>query len=373
MIKKSFVYRVLTGGVLAFLIGFVIVGVSKSFLSGRTSGNPYSYLRYYYDYVNYVHHGIAKQKSGDDIVIINTHGDAFGSRAGFARLLDSLAALSPRAVGIDQIFPRTHESTAFEDSLLVRAVERFPHQLVTACRHYGGDSLEQSFFTDSSKVDFGIVNAQSFYAFSPADSVGGCSVKRLVVILAEKAGIQDPDVPVVNYTNRSFSQLSEWEDISESNVKGKVVLIGDVYDTKDTFDLPFKIDGKYQASGVILNAYQLYSLMHPESSFHRMSFWLSLLISFILTLAYAFLSGIWTLTKAGWIRTRKEPVTRRILSTVFLIGEPLAVILVEAMALWVMAHAIGWWQRIPDLWVFMVAMPLIGRCLKVAKIWVRNC
>ena len=323
--------------------------------------------------MNYVHQGIAKQKSGDDIVIIDTHGDAFGSRAGFARLLDSLAALSPRAVGIDQIFPRTHESTAFEDSLLVRAVERFPHQLVTACRHYGGDSLEHSFFTDSSKVDFGIVNAQSFYAFSPADSVGKCSVKRLVVILAEKAGIKDPDVPVVNYTNRSFRQLSKWEDISESNVKGKVVLIGDVYDTKDTFDLPFKIDGKYQASGVILNAYQLYSLMHSESSFHRISFWPSLLICFLLTLVYAFLSGIWTLTKAGWIRTRKEPATRRILSTVFQIGEPLAMIFVEALALWGMVHAIGWGQRVPDLWVFMAAIPLFGRCLKVAKIWVRNC
>lgn len=373
MFKKSFVFRMLTGGVIAFLIGLVIVGASKLFLSGRLSGGPYSYLRYYYDYVNYVHRGIAKQKPVDDIVIIDTHGDAFGSRAGFAQLLDSLAALSPRAVGVDQIFPRTNESTAFEDSLLKRAVERFPHPLVTACRHYGRDSLEHSFFTIDSRVDFGIVNGQSFYAFSPADSVKDGLVERLVVKLAKKAGIQDPDVPVVNYTNRPFRQLSKWEDINDSTVNGMVILIGDVYDAKDTFDLPFKIEGKYSASGVILNAYQLHSLMHPDSSFHRMSFWFSLFICFILTLIYAFLSGIWTLVKASCIRKRKEPVTRRILSTVFLLGEPLVLILVEAFALLGMVHAIGWGQIVPNLWVFMAAAPFTGRCLKVAKIWVRNC
>lgn len=370
--KKSFGCRVLTGGVLSFLIGLVIVGASKMLLSGRLSGEPYSYLRYYYDFVNYVHKGVSQMKSGGDIVIIDTHDEAFGSRAGFARLMDSLAVLSPRAVGIDQIFPRTNESTAFEDSLLKRAVERFPHPLVTACRHYGRDSLEHSFFTIDSKVDFGIVNGQSFYAFSPSDTVKGRPVERLVVILAKKAGFYDSNVSVVDYSNRSFLTLSKWEDVNEDNVKNKVILIGDIDNAKDSVDLPFKIEGKYSASGVLLNAYQLHSLMDKDSSFRRMSLWLSLLICFCLTVVYAFLAGIWTQVKAGWLRTRKEPVTRRILTTVFLIGEPLALLFVEALALWGMVLAIGWGREIPNLLVFVAAAPFIGRCLKVAKIWVRN-
>lgn len=368
---KRFCFIWTVGALFSLVMGCVIV-LTGSFFTRRFAGQPYDYLRHYYDFVNYAPEGTSYVRQVDSIVIINTHDSAFGSRDGFARLLDSLAILSPKAVGIDQIFPETGESAQSVDDALRAAVERFPHPLVTACRHHGADSLEHSFFTILSGVDYGIVNAPSFYAFAPADSVKGRPVERMVVTLARKAGysVDETDLPVINYSHRSFRSLSKWEDINASTVNDRIVLIGDVDEAKDSYDVPFRINGKYQASGVCLNAYQLFSLIWPEEAFRVIPGGASFAICFILILLYSLGVTGWGLHKTRVLETRKDcPKCRVGLASVFYVLEPVGVLLVEGVALLSMVGIISLFHLIPNLWVFVAAVPFAGRGCHFAKAW----
>ena len=365
----NFGIKLLGGALLSAISGLAIAWLSGLFLK-KLTGEPFEYLRYYYDYVNYVPESGAKADPVDEIVIIDTHDSAFGSREGFARLMDSLAVLSPKAVGIDQMFPLTDESTETVDSALQEAVARFPHPLVTACRHHGPDSLEHSFYTVPAGVDYGIVNAQSFYRFSPADSVLGQSVERLVVKLARKAGYAVADTPVVNYTNRSFRRLTTWDNVNAFTVNDKIVLIGDADDPKDEFDVPFRIDGQHTASGVVLNAYQLLSLIQPGTTFRAFSRWKTIALNAALILLYCALLVV----LSNW----KEKVSKNALisnackswkKTGIILLEPLFIFLAELIALLVMVGFIKSHHQVPNLSVFMAAVPFAGYSCLIAKEW----
>ena len=241
---NTFFLKIVLGALIASLISVAIVFLFKGYLSKRFAGDPYKYFRYYYDFVNYVPEGVPEFPAEEEIIIIDAHDSSLGTRDGIARLLDSLDAWGPRAVGLDVIFPRTNESTRQEDSLLTDAVRRFSAPLVVAARRQDRDSLEHSFFTRPAKLKYGTVNAQSFYSFSPCDSVKGCAVPKMVVLLAreacprDKSVSRDETVQIVNYTNRLFRRIDRWEQLSRSVVNGKIILIGDCAMTRTAWTSP---------------------------------------------------------------------------------------------------------------------------------------
>ena len=361
---NTFFLKIVLGALIASLISVAIVFLFKGYLSKRFAGDPYKYFRYYYDFVNYVPEGVPEFPAEEEIIIIDAHDSSLGTRDGIARLLDSLDAWGPRAVGLDVIFPRTNESTRQEDSLLTDAVRRFSAPLVVAARRQDRDSLEHSFFTRPAKLKYGTVNAQSFYSFSPCDSVKGCAVPKMVVLLAreacprDKSVSRDETVQIVNYTNRLFRRIDRWEQLSRSVVNGKIILIGDCRDDKDRVDLPFKLEGSYICSGVVVNAYQLASLVHPERSFRPMPVGLSVFICFLLILAYSFFTCCMDRFKGR----------SRALKALFLLAGPFLVIGLEFLTLWGLVIIIKLKNIVPNLALFMAALPFIGRCCQFVEL-----
>lgn len=351
-IDSSFILKWILGTLIAVLISVAIVFLFKGYLSKRFAGDPYKYFRHYYDFVNYVPEGVPEFPAEEDIIIIDAHDSSLGARDGIARLLDSLDAWEPRVVGLDVIFPRINESTRLEDSLLTDAVSRFSAPLVVAARRQGRDSLEHSFFTLPAGLDYGTVNAQSFYSFSPRDSVRDFAVDKMVVSLARKAGFPGVSVRIVNYTNRLFRRINSWEQLSGPVVKGKIVLIGDCRDDKDRVDLPFKLEGKYVCSGVVINAYQLASLVHPERAFKPMPAGWSVFVCLLLIFVYSFFTCCMDKLKER----------SRALKALFLVAGPFLVIGLEFLTLWVLVVIIKRENIVPNLALFMAALPFIGRC-----------
>ncbi len=364
IIDRSFILKCGLGTLIAFFISVAIVFLFKGYLSKRFAGDPYKYFRYYYDFVNYVPEGVPEFPAEEEIIIIDAHDSSLGTRDGIARLLDSLDAWGPRAVGLDVIFPRTNESTRREDSLLTDAVRRFSAPLVVAARRQDRDSLEHSFFTRPAKLKYGTVNAQSFYSFSPCDSVKGCAVPKMVVLLAreacprDKSISRDETVQIVNYTNRLLRRIDRWEQLSRSVVNGKIILIGDCRDDKDRVDLPFKLEGGYVCSGVVVNAYQLASLIHPERAFRPMPVGLSVFICFLLILAYSFFTCCMDRFKGR----------SRALKALFLMAGPFLVIGLEFLTLWGLVIIIKLKNIVPNLALFMAALPFIGRCCQFVEL-----
>lgn len=354
---KRFIYKWLLGSLLSFLFAYAICAIGGVLLQ-KLAGEPYGYLKYYYDFVNYLPKDGGGALPEKDIILIDTHDSSLGSRLGIARLLDSLGRFEVKAVGLDAIFQLTHEFTDEGDESLQQAIAHFPHPLVVACRRRGPDSLEHSFFIPTSKVDFGTTNAQSFYGFVPRDSMSNQTVEKMVVGLARKAGYLIPEELIVNYSNRGFQCVSSWDDIDASLVKGKIVLIGDDRDARDSFDLPFRIEGKFSMSGMRINAYQLASLIHPESSFRVVSSTASALASIGLILLYG-------LFISWWINLLRKDMGKWPKIGLYLL-EPVSVLLIEFLAVLALIWIIKQWFRIPNLLLFMAAVPLAGTCHKIA-------
>lgn len=325
----------------------------------KMTGQPYGYLKRYYDYVNDVPGSTAQFPPELDIVLIDAHDESIGGREGMARLLNYLAAQNPKAVGLDILYPNTNESTSYEDSVLMKAVREYPAgKLVVACRRRDRDSLEHSFFTKPSKLDYGTVNAQSFYGFSPTDTYKDGEVEKMVVALAKKATSENDryemkEGELVNYTNRSFQVVSSWQDIESTHVEGRIVLIGDLREEKDLVDLPFRIEGKYVGSGLMVNAYQLSNLIHPQIRLKAIPKGWSWVLCFFLLLAYVFI--------ICWLDYHLADKSKSAIMIYKMFIGPFIIIVLELAALLVLIHSIKACARIPDLLLFMAAIPFVQR------------
>ena len=354
---SQFIYKWLVGSLLSLAFAWGLCALGGVLLQ-RLAGEPYDYLQYYYRFVNYLPDDGGTASPETDIILIDAHDASLGSRQGIARLLDSLGRYPVKAVGLDAIFQSTSEFADEDDALLQQAVARFPRPLVVASRQRDLDSLEHSFFTLPTGVDFGTTNAQSFFGFVPRDSVSGRSVEKMVAVLARKAGYSVPEDMIVNYTNRAFQCIHSWDHLNASFLAGKIVLIGDDKDSRDSFDLPFPIEGKYSVSGMRINAYQLASLIHPEISFRVVSPGVSQMVSVFLILLYGFLLCGWIAfvkrTRDGWPK----------MGLYFL--EPILVIAIEFIAVLAMILIVKRFCWIPNILLFMAAVPIAGTCHKMA-------
>jgi len=373
MHKTGFIFRWFWATLLSFVTGLLLVYVIGGWVAERTAGQSYEYLQYYYDYYNYAPAGVSHFPSNQDIVIVDAHDNSIGSRSGMAQVLDRLSSLHPAMVGLDILYPSTHESTMEDDEALQASVGRMGERLIVASRHHGPDSLEHSFFTYPAGALHATVNAQSFYGFTPRDSVGGQWVDKMVFAIARKYAEQQgkpfsvPASAVVNYESLSFRKLTAPEQISASVVDGKIVLIGDCKDAKDEVDLPFKIEGKSSLPGVMVNAYQLASLISPDRAFKPVSRPVSLLLCFLLTLLFGCFSSWWSARENAMVDAKEITGKKQLWGNVFaFLVKPLLVLLVEMGALLLLFVFIHHLHLIPDLLPFMAAVLFMDTFDKVS-------
>ena len=108
-----------------------------------------------------------------------------------------------------------------------------------------------------------------------------------------------------------------------------------------------------------VNAYQLASLIHPDIPFQVVSPKGSRTISVILIFLYGFLLCAWI----EFVKNVKEGFPKMF---VYLV-EPILVIAVEIIAILVVVWFVKKYCRIPNILLFMAAVPIAGTCHKVAN------
>lgn len=359
------------------LLFYCLLSLPAGWIIEKLVGHPYGYLGNYYNYYNHAPKEGSQGNPDPDIVIIDAHDNSLGSRGAMAGVLDRLALMKPKAVGMDIIFSSTHESVKAEDDALEQAVRNYPGELVLACRSHGPDSLEHSFFTVNSGRKFGTVNAQSFYGFVPRDSVppdavpGGWAYKMVYVM----AGKPDPENPIINYENTSFRTIHKLDDITPSTIDDKYVLIGDCQDNKDETDVPFKIEGRSSLPGVVINAYQLSTLIHQEKRLKPMSCWKSWIICAMLLLICGMAASAWSDAENNMFE--KETLARSgrgkmIGNTILISIEPLIVLILEVCALLLLNGYIHSRHTIINVLPFMLGLLIYGTADKLVKLWLKK-
>lgn len=369
-LKRSPISTALT--LVLTLLFYCLLSMPAGWIIEKFVGHPYGYLGNYYNYYNHAPKEGSQGNLDPDIVIIDAHDASLGSRGAMAGVLETLAALKPKAVGMDIIYSSTHESVKAEDDALEQAVRNYPGDLVLACRSHGPDSLEHSFFTRDSGKKFGTVNAQSFYGFVPRDSVREKWVDKMVYVMAGKDTLENP---IINYENTSFRTLHKLEDITSATIDGKYVLIGDCQDNKDETDLPFKIEGRSSLPGVVINAYQLSTLIHPEKQLKPYPSWASWLICVILLFVFGMAASVWSDAENNMFEkdTLASQSKGRVAGNgALILLQPVVVFLLEICALLLLNGVIHWNHKIINVLPFMLGLLIYGTADKLVKLWLKK-
>ena len=372
-LKRS-VFSTLSALALTGLL-YWLLSIVAGWLMEKLVGHPYGYLENYYNYYNHTPKEGSQGDPDPDIVIIDAHDKSLGSREAMAGVLETLAALKPKAVGMDIIYSSTHESVKAQDDALEQAVRNYPGVLVLACRSHGPDSLEHSFFTRDSSTIFGTVNAQSFFGFVPRDSFRDGWVDKMVYVMVKMSGDKAPENPIINYENTSFRTIHKLEEITPATIDGKYVLIGDCQDNKDETDVPFKIEGRSSLPGVVINAYQLSTLIHPEKQLKPAPGWVSWIICAVLLFICGMAASAWSDAENNMFEkeTLERSSRRKVLGNGALICvEPIVVLGLELCAILLLNGYIHSRHTIINVLPFMLGLLIYGTADKLVKLWIKK-
>ncbi len=201
--------------------------------------------------------------------------------AAIAGAIARAAACSPRMIGLDIIFKKTPSVDPAQYDSLSRVMASLPN-VVTACRivpRTDGYSVEHSFYTLPLGIPYGAANG-TLGGFRSLYRLENDTLPSLAALLG--GGQLPPKRVYTNFKNRHFRTLSATEDsLTEADLGGKTVLVGDVEDLRDFEDMPFRLNGSHRAPGVKVLAYGVSTVLSGDWVRKMPDGW-CLLIAFVL-------------------------------------------------------------------------------------------
>lgn len=202
------------------------------------------------DVYNSVINSNVNPRLSSDIIIVNVDDC---SRMQIADVLSAINNANPTAIGLDVIFPWQYP----DDEILVDAIREcthivLPQRIVLSDDTSEPTGLKGSYFYDISFPYYGIVNFES-YAISNTvrESRRSFSVNDTTFLSmpAELARLANPEAyatladraedkftivyPAIEFDTISANELLEQTDDLSRVLKGKIVLVGDLYDGHD--------------------------------------------------------------------------------------------------------------------------------------------
>lgn len=269
------------------------------------------------DFYNVVANSRPVSDLDTSIVIVDI---AFTDRQDVIDILELLADLKPRAVGLDVTFNEQRPG----DERLLEAIERCPN-LVMAVGVGGVDGRNSKTFlpddysyfynTACDSHSHGVINFPTkfdgatirefrlAYPISNADTLPSMALAlaQLTDFSAYHKALQrDKPMETIDFPSRTFETIP-WYELPENTEKinDKIVLVGALGELGDTHATP--IDNKM--AGVIIHAYALSTLL--RANYYSVApEWLTMLISFLLCFALCY-SNV-TMRKNGarafWMR-----------------------------------------------------------------------
>lgn len=244
----------------------------------------------------------------DEVVVLATDGC---SRNDIVRMVDALRTFSPVAIGVDINFRYPSEDdmymlSVFEDCgnlVLPYVVRHYPGENV-----FRADDWENSFlmeWLDPGK--FSVVNMERFSMFGavrtfrPLYEVSGSQVQGFPVSLAALADgertarflARGHDSEYISYHSRSFEVFS-YDDVVKGDggpnaamaekFRDKVVIMGDVANSKDVFPVPHK----EMLPGVLIHAHCVDTIL-SGNHIDSLPLWVNILLSVLLCFAFSFM------------------------------------------------------------------------------------
>lgn len=216
----------------------------------------------------------------DRIVIFDLEGEK--SRGAIAGAIERIDACGPEAILLDVIFPEASTTDPAEDRRLREAVTG-ARNLYAACR-MTDEGIERSFFAQEGAIAEGLVNR--VFHYRPAEIRDGDTVGYLPYLAAGVKGTADPK-KTVNYFDKEFLTTGISAPIVPDEIRGRMVLVGDLRDLRDTRDMPFRVGGTHRVPGTVLLAYTLSTILHDAWVVTLPAVW-GLGVALVITLVFTY-------------------------------------------------------------------------------------
>lgn len=196
--------------------------------------------------------------------------DSYSSRENIAEVIWAVSAQKPRLICLDMIFPngQSYDEKMSQHLLDTISLVRQTTPIVVASYQGNESEVCHSYFTDSLNLEYGLSDILGFQRFTPSINAH----LRISAKVAQMAGVNINLLPqdlVINYKEKVIGQqpIYEREDLNHlSDLKGKIVLIGQRNSPDDMHSTPFIIDQHYQMPGTDIVAYEISSLLADSSS-----------------------------------------------------------------------------------------------------------
>jgi CHASE2 domain-containing sensor protein len=265
---KQYAWHALGVMLLSGLLCVVVqlIGFTTDFLDpiGQALGR-FSFIDTYFYIEN--NSGEESMEYNPDIVLLDLAG--CDSRAKIAQKLQEVHNLHPRAIGMDAIFGQSVTTNQADDDSLTRVVARCT-ELTSAKRMTqaeNGYSEEHSYYVQKTHCDEACINMEDDVVRNFSDSLhfGQATEQSFVSHIMQKAY---PDIyrkwhnrnhseERINYRGLAFDEFAFSDTLTAADIKGKVVLIGDLQDPRDYHDVPMTMGGSQRIAGTRIHAYAM--------------------------------------------------------------------------------------------------------------------
>lgn len=216
------------------------------------------------------------------------------TRGEVADVIERINAAEPRLVALDIIFPEAVSSNEEEDRHLVEALDNVEN-LVLACElRPVSDSeyeLKRSFFADMIDAEEGAVSfpGKVIRSWCPLVVANGDTIPSFSKVIADRLSIPVPstcDGQLIDYAIVDTMTLEADKEWSADFLKGQVVLVGDVNDLRDTYQVPVTLKTSVRKSGVLIHK-QILHTCFSQNYFKKVDQWLVYVVSILLLLIFA--------------------------------------------------------------------------------------
>lgn len=355
-----------------------IVGVESNF-----------YLKYYFGCLNSIFPDEGLE-ANNSIVLIDVRD--YTSREDIACVLETVYNLGPRVIAMDLHFNENSSIKENVNDSLRNVIRRVQDKLVAPVLYAPSSDrtlyeARLPFYACDTNIT-GIVYSEPLHhhVYDTYSSVG---FDNSSVICDERLRKYIDDAPFsttvirkylgnpywktegvfINYISKYFRQFNDISKLSEDDILGSIVLIGDCYDNKDLYSTPFMINGQKDGfAGVVNLAYVLNSLLTTKSyckenigvyKFANMplttcSSWIDYAMAFVFTLLYF---HCYMVLKRR--ETRVKSLNRKRL---YILCAPLLLVVYEVLLI-ILAFAMTFFfNKLPDLLLLMASILFVGTC-----------